>query len=172
MAEEAGLFSFGDVVGAITAKLIRRHPHVFGPARDLTPAEVKALWDTIKSAEKAERRVPRAKRPACRTQDGASSPALPASLPALIRAQKLTTKAAKVGFRLARHGAGRRQDRGGAARGRGGGRRRRPDRIEDEIGDLLFAVANLARHHGIDPEKALRRTNASSSTASAPSRRA
>src|ERR687897_2332792 len=55
MAEEAGAFSFGDVVERITAKLVRRHPHVFGDARDLSPEEVKALWDTIKAAEKAER---------------------------------------------------------------------------------------------------------------------
>src|SRR5215208_7663997 len=56
MAEEAGAFAFGDVVRAITAKLIRRHPHVFGDARDLSPAGVKALWGEIKQAEKAERR--------------------------------------------------------------------------------------------------------------------
>ena len=97
MAEEQGLFSFGDVVGAITAKLIRRHPHVFGPARDLTPAEVKALWDTIKSAEKAERRAAR-QAAGLPDEDGAFLAGVPATLPALVRAQKLTTKAAKVGF--------------------------------------------------------------------------
>ena len=158
MAEEQGLFSFGDVVGAITAKLIRRHPHVFGPARDLTPAEVKALWDTIKSAEKAERRAAR-QAAGLPDEDGAFLAGVPASLPALVRAQKLTTKAAKVGFDwpdTAQVVDKIEEELREVAEAASGGD---ADRIEDEIGDLLFAVANLARHHGIDPEKALRRTN-------------
>ena len=96
MAEEAGAFDFGDVVESITGKLIRRHPHVFGDARDLSPAGVKALWGEIKEAEKAERR---------RERGEAEEPAaagllagVPAGLPALARAEKLTRKAATVGF--------------------------------------------------------------------------
>ena len=96
MAEEAGAFDFGDVVESITGKLIRRHPHVFGDARDLSPAGVKALWGEIKEAEKAERR---------RERGEAGEPAaagllagVPAGLPALARAEKLTRKAATVGF--------------------------------------------------------------------------
>src|SRR5215207_9814117 len=95
MAEEAGLFAFPDVVEAITTKLIRRHPHVFGEARDLSPDEVKSLWDKIKSAEKADRARSRP------TEDGGPSGLLagvPRSLPALVRAEKLTRKAATVGF--------------------------------------------------------------------------
>src|SRR5438874_13188651 len=84
MAEEQGVFAFGDVVQAITEKLIRRHPHVFGDARDLTPDEVKGLWDRIKAEEKAARRG--------RPQDAGHSGALagvPTGLPALTRALKL-----------------------------------------------------------------------------------
>jgi ATP diphosphatase len=158
MAEERGAFSFGDVVEAITHKLIRRHPHVFGESRDLRPGEVKTLWDEIKRAEKAERRSAR----------GSNGPSdsrpllvdIPAALPALTRASKLTARAAKVGFDWpdARqvvekiHEELHEIEEAAAAAPR--------DRIEDEIGDLLFAATNLARHYGVDPEAALRRTNA------------
>src|SRR3954453_19239078 len=95
MAQEAGAFDFGGVVEAITGKLIRRHPHVFGDARDLSPAGVKALWGEIKEAEKAERRRERgeAEEPAAAGLAG-----VPAGLPALARAEKLARKAASVGF--------------------------------------------------------------------------
>src|SRR5271163_2580033 len=89
MAQEEGRFAFGDVVQAITAKLIRRHPHVFADARDLSPDEVKALWGQIKARERA--------------LDGAEGPrgvlsGVPLALPALTRALKLQEKAGKVGF--------------------------------------------------------------------------
>ena len=95
MAQEAGAFDFGDVVESITAKLVRRHPHVFGDARDLSPEAVKGLWGEIKQAEKAERRRERglSGEPAAGLLDG-----VPAGLPALARADKLTRKAATVGF--------------------------------------------------------------------------
>ena len=152
MAEEQGAFGFGDVVEAITQKLIRRHPHVFGEARDLPPDQVKALWDEIKSAEKAARPG----------EDGAFGvlAGVPTALPALTRADKLTRKAAKVGFDWDNPDQviGKIEEELAEAReAMGAGRL---DAIEDEIGDLLFAVANLARHIAIDPEAALRRTNA------------
>jgi ATP diphosphatase len=160
MAEEQGIFRFGDVVHAITAKLIRRHPHVFGEARDLSPEAVKSLWSEIKQAEKAERWRERGSSDRQRPEPQRLLDGVARSLPALARADKLTRTAAKVGFdwpdteqvlEKIREELGEAEE---AIAGRG------QDRIEDEIGDLLFAVANLARHCGIDPEKALRSTNA------------
>jgi nucleoside triphosphate diphosphatase len=157
MAQEAGSFGFGDVVQAITEKLIRRHPHVFGDARDLSPEAVKRLWDEIKAEEKRTRAARRGLR------DEAPAGALagvPVGLPALTRALKLQDKAGKVGFDWndpqavlakireeadeisAALDAG---DRAGAAA---------------ETGDLMFAVVNLARHLDADPEATLRATNA------------
>jgi nucleoside triphosphate diphosphatase len=161
MAEERGAFAFLDVVEAITRKLIRRHPHVFGNIKELSPEQVKALWDTIKSEEKAERRAEREKLglPAESHETGFLG-GIPTALPALTRAQKLTAKAAKVGFDWPDatqvidkiH-----EELEEVKEASSSGER---DRIEDEIGDLLFSVTNLARHYGIDPESALRRTNA------------
>jgi ATP diphosphatase len=157
MAQEQGAFDFSDVVEAITTKLIRRHPHVFGDTRNLTPEAVKALWDTIKAEEKAERRA------RSNGQQDAPEGALagvPVNLPALTRALKLQQKAGKVGFDWndplavlakireeadeieADLKAGRRTDAAG------------------EVGDLLFALVNLARHLDADPESVLRGTNA------------
>ena len=153
MAEEQGAFDFGDVVVAITEKLIRRHPHVFGEARDLSPEEVKALWDEIKRAEKAAR-IGGGDEPS-----GALS-GVPLALPALTRADKLTRKAAKVGFDWSDAGGVTAKIEEALAEARAALAAGSRDAIEDEIGDLLFAAANLARHAGIDPEAALRRTNA------------
>lgn len=154
MAEEAGDFDFGGVVEAITQKLIRRHPHVFGDARALSPEAIKRIWDEIKQAEKAERRARRG---------GEATPGLlddaPAGLPALARADKLTRKAATVGFDwpdAAQVVAKVREELAEVEEAAAGGD---PERIADEIGDLLFAAANLARHHGVDPETALRGAN-------------
>ncbi|MFC7400293.1 nucleoside triphosphate pyrophosphohydrolase [Chelatococcus sp. GCM10030263] len=159
MAEEAGDFSFGDVVEAITSKLIRRHPHVFGNARDLAPDEVKRLWDTIKIGEKAERRRKRVEQGLPEEQTGLLAD-IPGNLPALMRAEKLQGKAAKVGFDWpeAREVVAKLReelaeieealaDKDAAA-------------VQDEIGDLIFAAVNLARHVGGDAEAALRATNA------------
>src|SRR5438876_1065405 len=89
MAQEQGAFDFGDVVQAITEKLLRRHPHVFGEARGLSPKEVEGLWDHIKAAEKAGKNIGK--------ENGALA-GIPVALPALTRALKLQQKASKVGF--------------------------------------------------------------------------
>jgi ATP diphosphatase len=161
MAEEQGAFAFGDVVEAITQKLIRRHPHVFGSIKDLSPEEVKSLWDSIKIQEKAERRAAREKMGLPpEAHEAGFLGGIPTALPALTRAQKLTAKAAKVGFDwpdasqvIDKIHEELEEVKEASSTGN-------RDRIEDEIGDLLFSVTNLARHYGIDPERALRRTNA------------
>ncbi|MFL5057770.1 MAG: nucleoside triphosphate pyrophosphohydrolase [Microvirga sp.] len=157
LLEERGQGSLAEVAEHCRQKLIRRHPHVFGDARDLSPAGVKALWGEIKQAEKAERRRERgeAEEPAAAGLAG-----VPAGLPALARAEKLTRKAATVGFDwpdaaqvLGKIEEEVREVREALEAGSRG-------EIEDEIGDLLFAVVNLARHAGVDPESALRGANA------------
>lgn len=158
MAEEQGLFSFADVCEAITKKMIRRHPHVFGDARDLPPDQVKDLWRQIKAQEKGERAVRRA-------ASGQAEPALslldgvPQALPALTRADKLQKLAGSVGFDwddvqlvLAKCDEELAEVREAVASGDQAA-------IKDEIGDLLFVVVNIARHMKIDPEDALRQGN-------------
>jgi nucleoside triphosphate diphosphatase len=167
MAEEQGAFDFGAVVEAITKKMIRRHPHIFGSARDLSAADVKSLWAKIKAEEKAEKRLQTASATASDTEFSAQDTSIPSlladvphALPALTRAVKLQTKAGSVGFDW------------NDARQVLAKIREETDEIEaaldkadlaelhGEIGDLLFAVANLARHAASDPESALRKTNA------------
>ena len=159
MAEEAGAFDFGDVVHAITAKLLRRHPHVFGEAGALPVAAVNELWDRIKREEKdahAERRK-RAGVDQAETLAG-----VPTGLPALARALRLQENAASVGFDwndaravLAKIREEADEIESALALGQG-----KPDRLAEEVGDLMFAVVNLARHAGADPEAALRAANA------------
>ena len=156
MAQERGLFDFGGVVEAITGKLLRRHPHVFGDARDMTPEQVKGLWSRIKAQEKAER----AARGKADDRDTGALAGIPAGLPALARALKLQQKAGVVGFDWNDPKAVLAKIREEA------------DEIERELdrkdmaaacaetGDLLFALVNLARHLDLDPETALRATNA------------
>jgi ATP diphosphatase len=152
MAQEQNAFDFGDVVHAITKKLVRRHPHVFGDAGKLTPAAVEGLWDRIKAQEKAER-AGREK-----TAQGALS-GVPATLPALTRALKLQAKASKVGFDWNDPLAVLKKIREEAdeieAEIAAGSR----SKAGHEVGDLLFAVVNLARHVDADPEAMLRATN-------------
>jgi ATP diphosphatase len=161
MAEEQGAFAFGDVVEAITKKLIRRHPHVFGSTKDLSPEEVKRLWDSVKAEEKAERKAERARMGLSpEAHEAGFLGGIPMALPALTRAQKLTAKAAKVGFDwpdAAQVIDKIHEELEEVKEASSSGQR---DKIEDEIGDLLFSVTNLARHFGIDPERALRGTNA------------
>jgi nucleoside triphosphate diphosphatase len=160
MAEEAGLFGFGDVVEAITEKLVRRHPHVFGDAGSLDTEAVNALWDKIKAQEKAERAAGRAIDPKdARERSKGALAGVPVALPALTRALKLQEKAGKVGFDwndplavLAKIREEADEIAAALASGEAGAAR-------EEVGDLLFAAVNLARHLGADPEAALRSTN-------------
>ncbi len=143
MAREKGFFDFDDVAGGITEKMIRRHPHVFGDADEPDPRGVKRRWEDIKEKERAHR------------DDDSALAGVARALPALKRAQKLGKRAARVGFDWPdRKGVHEKiheelDELEAAAGGRD------PALIEDEVGDLLFAVVNLARHLEIDPEKAL-----------------
>jgi ATP diphosphatase len=160
MAEEEGRFDFGDVVEAITRKLIRRHPHVFGDARDLSSDEVKALWGLIKAEEKRERAE--ARRAAGLPADEASGAlaGVPLALPALTRALKLQQKAGKVGFDWNDPRAVLAKLREEIDEVEAELDANVAERVAGEVGDLLFAVANLARHLKVDPETALRGANA------------
>lgn len=154
MAEEAGHFSFADVVEAISGKMVRRHPHVFAQAEAATPDTVRGTWEEIKAAERA------AKAPADAARPGALD-GIPAALPALVRAVKLQKRAARVGFdwpqtaqvldKLAEETAELKAEMDAGAPAA---------RIADELGDILFVYANLARHLDTDPEQALAGTNA------------
>jgi ATP diphosphatase len=158
MAEEKGVFSFGDVVEAITRKMIRRHPHVFADSSGrLTASDVKGAWDRIKAEEKAERA---ARRPESETSHKSLLSSVKAGQPALTRAMQLQRKASSVGFdwndpRAVLHKIREEADEIEAALDRGDA-----EELADETGDLLFALVNLARHVGADPETALRGTNA------------
>lgn len=161
MAEEEGSFAFPDVVEAITSKLIRRHPHVFGDTRDLSPAEVKALWHRIKAQEKADKATAReaAGLPLQEEESGVLA-GVPHSLPALTRAWKLQARASTVGFdwnnaRLVLDKIREETQEIDEALASGD-----KAAIQEEIGDLLFVVANLARHVDADPEGCLAAANA------------
>ena len=152
LAQEQGAFEFGDVVKAITTKMIRRHPHVFGDVKDLPVERVNQIWDEVKRQEKAERR---AARQALGLKEE-SAPSLlddvPTTLPALTRAVKLQQKASSVGFdwndaRLVLAKIREEADELERALDQG-----HKQEIADETGDLLFAMVNLARHVGADPE--------------------
>jgi len=160
MAEEEGRFDFGDVVDAITRKLIRRHPHVFGDARDLSSEEVKALWGRIKAEEKRERAE--ARRAAGLPADEATGAlaGVPLALPGLSRALKLQEKAGKVGFDWNDPRAVLAKLREEIDEVEAELEANDAQRVAGEVGDLLFAVANLARHLEVDPEAALRGANA------------
>lgn len=147
MAAEAGLFSIADSLDAINEKLVRRHPHVFAEETAESPKDVTRLWGEIKAEEK------RRKGEADRTLLGG----VPRALPALVEAQQIASRAAGVGFdwenaqqvieklheELAEFNAAQTRDH-----------------LEDELGDMLFVLVNLARFAQVDPEQALRRTNA------------
>lgn len=156
MAEEEKTFDFGDVVQAITRKLIRRHPHVFGDTAGPTTQErVKGTWDVIKKQEKAER----AARKADRAQESSLLASVKAGVPAVTRAFELQKKAATVGFDWREPGPVLDKIREETDEVEGALASGERDKIEEEIGDLIFTAINLARVSGIDPESALRATN-------------
>lgn len=159
IAKERGLFAFWDVVEAISSKLVRRHPHVFGDRKALDAEDVRAIWDEVKRQEAAVRRGNQDSAESCLKSPRALY-GVPLALPALSRADKLTRKAAAVGFHWpepARVLAKVREELAEVEEALANGT---TDEIAEEIGDVLFAVANLARDRGIDPEAALRNTNA------------
>jgi nucleoside triphosphate diphosphatase len=160
MAEEAGLFDFGGVVEAITAKLVRRHPHVFGDAKALNPDEVKALWGRIKAEEKAAKRALEEKDGQAAEPRSGALDGVPLALPALSRALKLQEKAGKVGFDWNDVRAVLDKIREEMIEVEAEIAQGSPQALLSEVGDLLFAAVNLARHLKIDPEAALRSANA------------
>jgi ATP diphosphatase len=160
MAEEEGRFDFGDVVDAITRKLIRRHPHVFGDARDLSSDEVRALWGRIKAQEKRERAETRRAAGLPAEEATGALAGVPLALPGLTRALKLQEKASKVGFDWNDPRAVLAKLREEIDEVEAELDANDAERVAGEVGDLLFAVANLARHLSVDPEAALRDANA------------
>jgi MazG family protein len=150
MAHEQNLFSIADTLDAINEKLIRRHPHVFGQESAATASEVKRLWGEIKAAEKREKGDP----------DATLLGPVPRALPALVEAQQIASRAAGVGFdwenaeqvldKLREELAEFEEARRGEAH----------SELEEELGDTLFVLVNLARFVKVDAEQALRRANA------------
>ncbi len=158
MAEEQQAFDFGDVVEAITRKMIRRHPHVFADKDgNIQPAGVKSAWERIKAEEKAERA---ARRPAEETAHTSLLSGVKAGQPALTRAMELQRKASTVGFDWNDPRAVLQKIREEADEIEAALDRNDKDELAAETGDLLFALVNLARHVEADPESALRTTNA------------
>ena len=149
MADDAGHFNFSDVARTMSDKMVARHPHVFGTeSRDKSADQQTADWEVIKAAERADKDQGR-------TLDGVA-----AGLPALLRALKLQKRAARVGFdwpdvghvidKIAEEAAEVVEARDTLTE----------DEVTEEVGDLLFVMANLARHLNVDPEVALRQANA------------
>ncbi|MFD0918111.1 nucleoside triphosphate pyrophosphohydrolase [Pseudahrensia aquimaris] len=161
MATEEGAFDFGDVVEGITTKMIRRHPHVFGSEEARSAGMAKGAWERIKAIEKAEQAERRAAMGLPPKGSGTSRlDDVPNVMPGLMVALKLQQKASKVGFdwndpRAVLAKIREEIDEAEAELDAGDA-----EKLTDEIGDILFAVANLARHANIDPDQALRRSNA------------
>ena len=147
MADEAGFFSFAEVAEAITEKMIRRHPHVFGAAAARDAAAQTSAWEEHKRAERA-----------ARAEHGTLA-GIPLGLPALTRADKLARRAARVGFDWPDAPAVLAKLDEELAELRAELPEADPDRLEDELGDVLFVLANLARKLRLDPEGCLRRAN-------------
>jgi len=170
LAEEAGKFTITDVIESVHTKMVRRHPHVFGDTKAANSAEVLKNWEQIKASERAEAHG--GKKSAHLSEDSTASilTGVPRSLPAVLEAYQLTRRASRVGFdwdnlegildkldeekrELQSLVATNTRDLG-AAEGRTAGAR-----LEEEVGDLLFAGVNIARFLGIDPEIALKKAN-------------
>ena len=183
IASEANQFDFEAVAGAICDKLLRRHPHVFGSSGPLTQAEQSVVWEDIKAAERsaanAERSAANAERSAANAEHGAANAerghldGVPQALPALMRAYKLSKRAARAGFDFEHAGQTADKVAEELAEVRDAAAQSAPEKnapaqtpgratpeIFEEIGDLLFAAANLARKLDVDAEAALRSANA------------
>lgn len=143
MAEQANAFALQDVIDAISAKMVRRHPHVFGQGSDRATGH--AQWEVIKAQERAEKEP-----------DPSALSGVALALPALLRAEKLQKRAARTGFDWpdAQGAVAKIHEELDEVLGA-----TTPGEQEEEVGDLLFAVVNLARHLKIDPETALRKAN-------------
>ena len=159
MAEEEGAFSFGDVVEAVTRKMIRRHPHVFERSQADTPERVKAQWSEIKEEEKRERRERRQRRGLPADANAGHLGAVQRSFPALVEALKLQERAAKVGFDWSEPEPILDKIEEEVGELREALRQGDQAKVSDELGDLIFALVNIGRHTGADPEMALRGTN-------------
>ena len=160
MAEEAGAFAFGDVVEAVTTKMIRRHPHVFARSDADTPGAVKLQWDAIKAEEKRERAERRALRGTTDTAKSGFLGGVHRAQPALSEAVKLQQQAARVGFDWSEPGPILDKIEEEVAELREALAAGQPEKVSDELGDLIFALVNIGRHVDADPETALRGTNA------------
>lgn len=151
---EAGHFSIADSVRSIADKLVRRHPHVFARANGEKPldtaAQVRTKWEEIKAAERGETATPKT-----------LLSGVPPTLPALLRAYQIGSRAASVGFDWARANQviDKMREEVAEIEEAAGADTPDPARVEEEIGDLLFAIANLSRKLGVEPESALRRAN-------------
>ena len=158
MANEAGQFTFEDVVAGICEKMIRRHPHVFGSDKERAEADLDGLWERVKGQENARKQTSGA-------SDGNARGVLegvPIALPALVRALKLQDKAARVGFDWPSMEPvfDKIREETGELEHAVSHENPSREKIAEEFGDLLFVLANLGRHLQIDPEDALRRANA------------
>jgi MazG family protein len=153
MASEAGAFRFEDVAAAIADKMVDRHPHVFGDLEVADADEQTIYWEARKAAERAKK--------AGGTEPAGTLDGVARALPALLRAEKIQKRAARVGFDWKTIGPviDKIEEELGELRAELDAGKTDPDRIMDELGDVLFAVANLARHCKVDPEAALRSTN-------------
>jgi MazG family protein len=145
LAAEEGSFAFEDVVEAICRKMIRRHPHVFGDEEARSAKLAKGFWEDMKAREKTRRK----------DEPESVLAGVPVALPGLTRAAKLQSKAAKVGFDWPSIDNVFAKVEEEIAELRAAS----DDEREEEFGDLLFALANVARHMSLDPEKALRAAN-------------
>ncbi len=149
MGEEAGHFTFQSVVRNISDKMVARHPHVFGDeSRDKSAEQQTKDWEAIKAAERAGK------------AQGGTLDGVAIGLPALLRALKLQKRAARVGFDWPETTQVLDKITEEAAELVEAKDKLTPDKVEEEYGDLLFVMANLGRHLGLDPEAALRRANA------------
>ncbi|HXS97722.1 MAG TPA: nucleoside triphosphate pyrophosphohydrolase [Candidatus Limnocylindrales bacterium] len=150
MASEEKLFEISDALDAINSKLIRRHPHVFGEESAATAGDVKRIWGEVKAAEKKDKG---------REGEGLLDP-VPRALPALVEAQQIASRAAGAGFDWENAEQVIDKLHEELAEFDGARRNASQDEMEDELGDLLFVIVNIARFVKVDPEQALRRTNA------------